>query len=206
MMRSISLSLPGVVCRATVRLTENIAKKAASQVVIVLLAATGAAAPGNNLVYANEPKSANTASRQAADQSVSLDRAVGEVAELDVASKRLTIKTAAGTVVTVLLGEKTECFRVSPGESSLDKSVKISLSEIRVGDKVYARGKLSADGKTVPAQKLIVMAKTDIEKRRERDQQEWRQRGIVGSIAAINAKTREVSLRCEAVTRYGQSA
>src|SRR5712692_7517464 len=200
MIRSILLPLPGIPCRTSARLEEKITEKAASPVLvvplaIVLLAATGAATPGNHRTHANEPKCANTALQQAVDQSISLDRVVGEVADLDLANKRMTIKTAVGNVVTALLDEKIECFRVSPGESSLDKSVKISLSEIRVGDKVYVRGRLSDDGKRVPAQKLIVMSKTDIEKRREREQQEWRQRGIVGSIAAINPKTREVSLQ-----------
>jgi hypothetical protein len=82
-----------------------------------------------------------------------------------------------------------------PGETSLDKAVKIAFTEIGVGDKVYARGKVSEDRKSVPAQKLIVMSKADIQKMHERERAEWQRRGASGIITALNPQTGEVTLQ-----------
>src|SRR5262249_52787265 len=74
-------------------------------------------------------------------------------------------------------------------------AVKIMFSEISVGDKVYARGKVSDDRKTVPAQKLILMSKADIQKKHEQERLEWQRRGAAGIITALNPQTGEVTLQ-----------
>jgi hypothetical protein len=97
--------------------------------------------------------------------------------------------------VTVTLDEKTEFLRVPPGETALDKAVKTTLAEIGVGDKVYARGRVSEDRKSVPAQKLVVMAQADIQKKHDRERAEWRKRGISGIISAVNPQAREITVQ-----------
>ena len=137
----------------------------------------------------------NTLGRQAADPAITAARVLGEVTEIDAAGKRVVVKTDAGNLVTVTIDEKTEFMRVPPGETALDKAVKTTLAEIGVGDKVYARGRVSDDRKSVPAQKLVVMAQADIQKKHDRERAEWRKRGISGIISAVNPQAREVTVQ-----------
>jgi hypothetical protein len=132
---------------------------------------------------------------QTVDPGITQTRVLGQVTEIDQASNRIVVKTDAGNVVTVALDAKTEFLRVPAGETSLEKAVKTTLVEIVPGDKVYVRGKVSEDRKTVPAQKLIVMPKADIEKKHEQERAEWRRRGISGIISALNAEKREITIQ-----------
>jgi hypothetical protein len=132
---------------------------------------------------------------QATDPGISGTRVIGEVIEVAQSGRRILIKTDAGNVVAIFADDGTEYLRIQPGEVSLDKAAKIALNEIGLGDKVYARGKLSEDRKTLPAQKIIVMLKADIEKGHERQRSEWQARGIVGTVVALKPNAREIILR-----------
>jgi len=138
---------------------------------------------------------------QSPDPAISQTRVMGEVTSIEPNGKQMSVKTDAGSLVTVSLDEKTDYLRIPPGETSMDKATKISFSEIGVGDKVYVRGKVSDDRKSIPAQKLIVMSKGDIQKMHEHERTEWQRRGVAGIITALNAQTSEVTLQTR--TREG---
>jgi Cu/Ag efflux protein CusF len=138
--------------------------------------------------------SSSTATTQNADASITPNGAIGEVTAIDMAAKQMTIKTDAGSVVTVSLSDNTVYMRVPPGEKTLDKAAKIAGSEVAMGDRVFARGKVADDRKSVPARILIVMTKADIAKKQERDRAEWQRRGIVGVISALNADAKEITV------------
>jgi hypothetical protein len=132
---------------------------------------------------------------QATDPGITGTRVIGEVIEVEQSARRIIIKTDAGNTIAIFLDVTTEYLRVPPGEVSLDKAAKIALNEIGLGDKVYARGKLSEDRKTFPAQKIVVMLKADIEKDRERQRHDWQARGIAGAVEALKPNAREIILR-----------
>src|SRR6185295_18853946 len=134
-------------------------------------------------------------SQQTPDAGITATRVLGEVTEIDGSGKRVVVKTEAGSIVTVTIDDKTEFLRVPPGETALYKAVKTTLAEIGVGDKVYARGRVSEDRKSVPAQKLVVMAQADIQKKHERERAEWRKRGISGIVSAVNPQAREITVQ-----------
>ncbi len=159
---------------------------------IALLVACGG---GARALTKTDPTKAGIVRQQNPDPAITPTRVLAEVTEVDAAGKRVVVKTEAGTIVTVLLDEKTEFLRVPPGEKSLDKAVKATLAEIGVGDKVYARGRVSEDRKSVPAQTLVVMAKADIQKKHEQERMDWRRRGVSGVISAINAEAREITIQ-----------
>lgn len=137
----------------------------------------------------------NASKLQAADPNIAESRVLGEVVEIDQNANRIVVKTDLGNRVTILLDEKTDYFRVPPGEVSMEKAIRITRGEINPGDKVYARGKLSEDRRSLPAQKMIVMLKGDIEKNQERRRDEWDRRGISGVITAFDPKAREITLQ-----------
>src|SRR5829696_7454075 len=93
---------------------------------------------------------------QGADPNITAKHAIGEVKTIDAATKQLTIKTDAGSVVNVSLTDKTTYKRLAPGEQSLTNATDVTFADLAEGDRIMARGTVSEDGKTVPAVQVIV--------------------------------------------------
>ena len=131
---------------------------------------------------------------QTADPGIAAKHAIGEVKSIDTAAKQLTIKTDAGSEVTVLLNDKTAYKKLAPGEQTLTNATDVTLAELAEGDRVMARGTVSEDRKTVPAAMVIVMTKGDLAKKQEAERTEWRRRGILGVITALKPDTNEITI------------
>jgi Cu/Ag efflux protein CusF len=128
------------------------------------------------------------------DPSIAAKHAIGEVKSIDAATKQITIKTDAGSMVLVSLSDKTTYKRLAPGEQSLTNAVDITVSDIGEGDRVMARGTVATDRKSVPALMVIVMTKGDIAKKHETERSEWRRRGILGVITALKPDAKEITI------------
>lgn len=151
------------------------------------------------LIFAGASVSAQTTSTapaapQSADQSITPNRAIGEVKVINSAAKQLIIKTDAGSLVTIVLADSTAYMRIAPGETTLDKATKITLADVGEGDRVMAMGKVSDDRKTVPARTLVVMSKVDIAKKQEAERAEWKRRGVLGIITALKPEAKEITI------------
>ncbi|HSE17380.1 MAG TPA: hypothetical protein VLB46_10015 [Pyrinomonadaceae bacterium] len=131
---------------------------------------------------------------QGGDPNITAKYAIGEVKAIDTAAKQLTIKTDAGSTVTVSLNDKTTYKKLAPGEQSLTNATDVTVAELAEGDRVMARGTVSADQKTVPAVMVIVMTKGDLAKKAEAERAEWRRRGILGVISALKSETKEITI------------
>jgi hypothetical protein len=127
--------------------------------------------------------------------SVTANRVIGEVTAIDATARQVTVKSDAGTPVTVILDEKSLYLRTLPGAKNLEGAATITLADIRIGDRVYARGTVAADQKSIATRQLVVMTKADIADKQERDREEWRRRGVVGTVSAINPETKEITLQ-----------
>src|ERR1044071_1329852 len=119
---------------------------------------------------------------------------MGVVSELKVDTRQVIVTTAAGSQVTVTLSDRTVCMRIPPGEKTKDKFIKIAPTDFAVGDSVFARGRMSEDRKSMPALEFYVMSKGDIAEKGERERGQWNKRGISGTISAINAETKEITV------------
>ena len=119
---------------------------------------------------------------------------MGVVSDLKADTRQVIVTTAAGSQVTVTLSDRTVFMRIPPGEKSKDKFIKISSTDFALGDSVFARGRMSEDRKSMPALEFYVMSKGDIAEKRERERGEWSKRGIAGTISALNAETKEITL------------
>lgn len=122
-------------------------------------------------------------------------RALGEVTAIDQSAGQLTLKTDQGETVAIVVNEKSTYLRVPPGESTLEKAVKSSLAEVRVGDRVAARGQGSDSNKLIVARQLLIMSKAEIVRENERGRLEWQRRGIAGIITSLNPEKREIALQ-----------
>lgn len=135
-----------------------------------------------------------TAAPQGGDGGITPNRVIGEVKAIDATAKQLIVKTDAGALVTATLNDATQFMRVAPGETNLTNAAKITFADLAEGDRVMAMGKVSDDKKTVPARAVIVMTKADIAKKQDAERAEWRRRGILGVISALNPATKEITI------------
>ena len=149
-----------------------------------------AAAIGLITLFTSSPASM----AQSADPGIAAKHAIGEVKSIDSAARTLTIKTDAGSMVTVLLNDKTSYKKLNPGEQSLTNATDVTFADLAEGDRVMARGTVSEDRKTVPAAMVIVMTKGDLAKKQETERAEWRRRGILGVITALKPETNEITI------------
>jgi hypothetical protein len=146
------------------------------------------------LLGSSPASNAQTALAQGTDPSITAKHAIGEVKTVDSTAKQLTIKTDAGSMVTVSLSDKTTYKRLAPGEQTLTNATDVTLADLAEGDRVMARGNVSEDRKSVPAAMVIVMTKGDLAKKQEAERLEWRRRGILGVITALKPDTNEITI------------
>lgn len=132
--------------------------------------------------------------QQPGDPGITANGAIGEVKVIDAAGHQLIVKTDAGSLVTVSLSDKTVYMRLAPGEKTLTNAAKIAFTDLGEGDRVWARGKVADDHKSVPAAALIVMNKADIAKKQEAERAEWKRRGLLGIITALKPETKEITI------------
>jgi hypothetical protein len=144
-------------------------------------------------VYSQTPQS-SPAGAQAGDANITPNGVIGEVRSIDAAARQMIVKTDAGSLVTVKLGDKTAYLRLAPGEKTLTNATKITFADVGEGDRVWARGKVADDRKSVPALAVVVMTKADIAKKQEADRAEWRRRGILGVVSTVKADTKEITI------------
>ena len=122
-------------------------------------------------------------------------RVLGAIATLDAASKKVTVKTDAGDLYSVKLGEATKMQKVAPGEKDLKSATPLAFDEMAVGDRAIVMGSVSAENKTVDATRLIVMTKGDLAKKQEKEQQDWTHRGASGVIVAAKPASNEIVIQ-----------
>jgi Cu/Ag efflux protein CusF len=131
---------------------------------------------------------------QGADPNITAKYAIGEIKSIDAAAKQMTIKTDAGSMVTVSLSDKTSYKKLAPGEQTLTNATDVALTDLAEGDRVMARGNVAQDRKSVPAVMIVVMTKGDLAKKQEAERAEWRRRGILGVITALKPETKEITI------------
>jgi len=120
------------------------------------------------------------------------DSVTGAVTAIDTAHKQVTLNNGPGLFVSVQTDDQTVFLRLPAGERTLSKATPTTFDEIAIGDRVLAHGTKS--GQTFSAQRLIVMQLAEVAKKRERDLDEWKRRGIGGVVRAVNSQTGEITL------------
>ena len=135
-----------------------------------------------------------TAPSPTSDPAITALSVMGVVSELKTDTRQVIVTTAAGNQVIVTLSDRTVFMRIPPGEKTKDKFIKINPTDFGVGDSVFARGRMTEDRKNMPALEFYVMSKGDIAQQRERERDEWRKRGLAGTVSAVNADTKEITV------------
>lgn len=118
---------------------------------------------------------------------------VGEVTAK--AASGLTLKADDGAAVTVTLKDGASVVRAKPGAKTLAEAVAATLEEVAVGDRVLVRGDRSEDGASFAARQVVVMAKEDIARKQEAERADWRRRGVLGTVTAVDATAGTITLQ-----------
>lgn len=114
---------------------------------------------------------------------------IGEVTATDAASGQISMKTDKGDAVAVETAAATSFRKVPAGAQNMTAAVKTDFAAVHVGDRVVAVGQLSADRVKMTARAVVVMSRTDLDEKRKAEQEDWRKRGIAGTVSARNAGT-----------------
>ncbi len=130
-------------------------------------------------------------------QTTALKSVVGEVTAIDAAAKQFKIKGDDGSSYVVVFDDATSYLRLPLGEKDLKKAEKITVSVITVGDRLLARGAGAQESIPPAAKTVVIMTRADVAKKQDRDRAEWQKRGISGTIATVNATTKEVTIRSQ---------
>ncbi len=120
---------------------------------------------------------------------------IGQVKSADAAAHRVVLQDDHGATVTVSTAENTPVLRVPPGETDLKKATRISFPEIAPGDRILAVGTLGEGGKELQARTLVIMTKSDIAQRQQRELQDWQARGVAGTVSAIDSAAKTLTVK-----------
>lgn len=123
------------------------------------------------------------------------DSVIGEVTAVDGALRRLTVKSDAGASVEVRLDDKTVFLRARPGSTGLNDATPAHLEEIAAGDRVLARGRRADDKASLAARQVVLMTRSDIAQKQDSERADWRRRGVLGVVSAVDATKGEIILQ-----------
>ncbi len=111
-------------------------------------------------------------------------RRIGAIKAIN--GNRLTLAQDAGPDVTATVAPNARILRIAPGAKDLKDATAIQVQDLQVGDRVRVRGPASADGNAIAALEVIVMARTDLEARRQQERQDWQKRGVGGLVSSVD--------------------
>lgn len=123
------------------------------------------------------------------------DSVTGDVAAVDAGARKITVRSESGTRVEVRADDKTAILKARPGSSSLTDATAVRLEDVAVGDRVLARGRLAEDKASLAARQVVVMTRGDISEKQEAERADWRRRGILGVVSAVEAAKGEITLQ-----------
>lgn len=129
--------------------------------------------------------------------STAQSRIVGVVTAVDKAANQVTIKADTGESITIATSETSSVLRLPPGETSAQKATKITLGDIAVGDRIFAKGTVAGGGKAVVVSQIVVTAAA-LPAAASPDpgsQRVERARGLNGRITTLNPDKKEISVQ-----------
>jgi Domain of unknown function (DUF5666) len=119
----------------------------------------------------------------------------GTIASVNTDTKQLSLKSDKGEDVLVTTTDRTLLLRIPPGETDPKKGSKIELSSLNPGDRAVVIGPAPADPKTWAATAVLVMSKSDVAGLQQKDQDDWKKRGATGTVTAIDAAAKTVTIK-----------
>jgi hypothetical protein len=127
-------------------------------------------------------------------QEPAVGRALGVVTKMDAAARQISLQTTTGEVA-VTIDAKAKVLRVAPGATNLTNAAAIELSDINVGDRLRARGRMTDDQKSLAALEIVVISQSDIASKQAAERADWDKRGATGIVADVSASSVTINVR-----------
>jgi len=108
----------------------------------------------------------------------------GSIAAVNAPANQVSLKSDKGETLQVTLGERALILRIPPGETDAKKGTKIALTDVSAGDRAVVVGPPSENG-AMSASALLIMTKGDVATLQQKDQEEWKKRGVTGTVVAV---------------------
>ncbi len=119
-------------------------------------------------------------------------RPVGSVQSVDLAARKLQLKTDSGADIEVQFEEATEVVQVAPGAKDLTGATPLRVSDLTAGDRLLVRGTMAGDQKSIPARQIIVMTKAAINSKQTAERADWDRRGVFGTVASVDPANQKI--------------
>jgi hypothetical protein len=112
-----------------------------------------------------------------------------------VTGDNVTLATDSGQTLEVTIQDSTRMLRTQPGQKTLQGATQVTLKDIKVGDRmVVAHGNVVADGKSMEAAVVYIMAGTDVAAKQEQEREDWSKRGTGGLVKSVDAANGAITL------------
>jgi hypothetical protein len=140
-----------------------------------------------------------TAQAQASAGQGAIAKRIGAIKS--VSGSNITLAPDSGPEVTLTVDAAAHIMRIAPGEKDLKNAVPIQLGDLKIGDRIRARGP-APDEKSMTVLEIVVIPHSDIEARQEQERQDWQKRGLGGLVKSVDAASGTVTI---SVTSLGGS-
>jgi len=111
-----------------------------------------------------------------------------------IAGETVTLTTDSGSEVTIRLAPDARLARMEPGQTDIKAAPPIKISDVQVGDRMLAAGTPSADGRSFTASTAVIMKKSDVAEKQEREREEWQRNGTGGVVKAVDAANGTITI------------
>ena len=122
------------------------------------------------------------------------NQVMGEVTAINAASGQISIKSDQGEAVAVITAPGTSFRKVPAGAQSMVSAVKTDFGGVSVGDRVVAAGQWSTDRSKIDARAVVVMSRSELDEKRRAEQEDWRKRGISGTVASVDSEAKTFTI------------
>jgi hypothetical protein len=123
-----------------------------------------------------------------AQQAPAANRVIGTVAS--VSGNSVSVKTDAGSAVSVTVPDTARIVRTAPGQKTLTGATKIAVSDIETGDRVL----MVVAGDPPSATIVVVNKQSDIAAKQQQEQADWARRGVGGLVKSVDAPAGTVTI------------
>ena len=121
-----------------------------------------------------------------------LARRIGAIKSIG--GNALTLTPDSGPDVSVTVQPNARILRIAPGAKDLKDATPVAFPDLQVGDRVRVRGQAANEPNSITAVEIVVMARTDLEAHRVREQQDWQKRGAGGLVSKVDPGTATVTI------------
>jgi hypothetical protein len=119
-------------------------------------------------------------------------RYIGTVKAVD--DSGFTLTSDLGQDSHIAVTEATHYLRIAPGEKDVKNATPVRQQDVQVGDRVLVRASPSSNPDSRVAASVFLMKQGDIAARKEKDKEDWRQRGVGGLVTAIDPASGAITI------------